>query len=100
MIAALDPLFVLSNRVEAAFWGAIGVGFLIAAIRNNRRGDALAAALTFVVFGLSDVVESHTGAWWRPWWLLAWKGGCVLVFLILIVGYLHGRDAQADDDQH
>jgi hypothetical protein len=31
----------------------------------------------FVLFGSSDVVEAQTGAWWRPLWLLAWKGVCL-----------------------
>jgi hypothetical protein len=34
-----------------------------------------------VPFGLSDLVESQTGAWWTPWWLFAWKALCVLGLL-------------------
>gem|GEM_PF-3089523 len=40
------------------------------------RGSA-AASVFLALFGVSDFVEVHTGAWWRPWWLLAWKGDCI-----------------------
>ena len=35
----------------------------------------------FAVFGLSDVIEAETGAWWHPWWLFVMKALCVLGFL-------------------
>lgn len=38
-------------------------------------------ASAFLAFGLSDIIESQTGAWWRPWWLLVLKGGCICAFL-------------------
>jgi hypothetical protein len=38
-------------------------------------------ACVLVAFGFSDVVEIQTGAWWRPWWLLVWKGACLLAML-------------------
>jgi hypothetical protein len=37
--------------------------------------------MCFVVFGVSDVIEAQTGAWWHPWWLFAMKALCVLGFL-------------------
>ena len=96
----LDPFFVYSNYAEAALLNAIGVAFLVAAaVRRGVKLDGgrvrrrlLSAAVTFVAFGWSDVVEAHTGAWWRPWWLLVWKGLCVLALLILTVRhYRHTR---------
>ena len=42
------------------------------------------AAVTFCAFGVSDIVEVETGAWWRPWWLLVWKGLCIVVLLVLL----------------
>lgn len=38
--------------------------------------------LSFAVFGVSDLIESETGAWWRPWWLFGMKAACVLGFLL------------------
>lgn len=79
-------MFEIVNYIEAGLWGLFAVGF---AVRTRRAGEArgrcLIAACAFLFFGLSDVVEAHTGAWWRPWWLLAWKASCLLVFLLLVI---------------
>ena len=55
------------------------------------RKDALIAACVFAIFGCSDMVEATTGAWWRPWWLLVWKGLCILALLILTIRYYQRR---------
>src|SRR2546430_2120329 len=61
-----------SNYLEACLWSAIGVGFFVRAVTQRaQRGDTIIAAIAFVLFASSDVVEAQTGAWWRPWWLLA-----------------------------
>jgi len=92
MTGTLDPIFVVSNRVEAALWLAIALAFGIAAVRRaSVRADCITGAITFALFGVSDLVETATGAWWRPWWLLAWKGGCVAVFLWLLARHARGR---------
>jgi len=31
-----------------------------------------------ILFGVSDIIEVSTGAFWRPWWLLALKGTCLI----------------------
>ena len=93
----IDPAFVLSNRIEAALWTSIGIGFFIGA-RFNRgviRRDALIAACVFAIFGCSDLVEATTGAWWRPWWLLVWKGLCLLALLVLTIRYFKRRRAHS-----
>lgn len=80
-----DPLFVHANQAEAVFWIAIGMGFAVRGEtlarqperRGNRRLCWLAAAV-LMAFGASDLVETQTGAWWRPWWLLLWKAACVI----------------------
>jgi hypothetical protein len=72
--------FEIANYIEAGLWAFIGLGFLIAAIRTPAsRRQLLFVAVTFVLFGVSDIVEASTGAWWRPWWLLIWKGLCLIV---------------------
>ncbi|MHC4132622.1 MAG: hypothetical protein ACYSSP_06740 [Planctomycetota bacterium] len=59
----------------------------------------IAASILLIAFGCSDFVEIRTGAWWRPWWLLVWKGGCLTGFAILLAWYylLKKRDAEAKD---
>ena len=77
-VAAFDPAFVYGNYVEAGLWTVFAI---IAAVKRNGAASwMLAAAL--LLFGVSDVVETRTGAWYEPWWLLAWKASCVLGILI------------------
>jgi hypothetical protein len=97
-VPTIDPYFVIANYAEAALWNAIGVVFLVAAAagqapRRDRRWPRtlIVAAVLFIAFGWSDVVETRTGAWWRPWWLLAWKGLCVLSLLAVGLGYYRSR---------
>lgn len=54
-----------------------------------RQWPLLAAAFVFLAFGLSDLVETQTGAWWKPWWLFAWKALCVHAMLALFI--IHRR---------
>lgn len=76
MLATYDPIFVWGNYLEACLWWALAVVAFFKAPAGAR--TVLVAGLA--AFGLSDVVEVQTGAWYRPWWLLAWKAACVLVF--------------------
>lgn len=89
----LASLHSTGNYWEAGFWGAIALGFAVAAIRRrgNLRRLLLIAALTLAAFGGSDLVEVRTGAWWRPWWLLAWKALCVAAMLWLYCAYQRTR---------
>src|SRR5262249_46986828 len=94
---AADPFFVISNQIESGFWTFLGLCFGIAALRkHSERRRCLLAALTLVVFGGSDLVEARTGAWWRPWWLLAWKVGCVAVLLGLLVSHVREKRRRQD----
>jgi len=89
----ITPEFRLLNFVEAGLWAVIAVIALAAGIRR-RGGDrwrcvGIAAAL--LPFGASDVVEAHTGAWWRPWWLLTWKAACLLALMLILLDYVRSR---------
>lgn len=91
-MAVIDPMFVLSNRIEAVLWLLIAIAMCVAAARRpTMRSDCIIAAAAFALFGLSDLVETTTGAWWRPWWLLAWKAACVLALLWLLQRHLARR---------
>ena len=96
---AVSAFFSDSNYFECVFWCAIGMAFCIrATLRRDHRPSVIVAGFTFVIFGISDFVEAHTGAWWRPWWLLVWKGLCLLVFLILLVRYAREKQALVNPD--
>lgn len=78
----MEPLdgLALFNLVEATIWFAFGVGLLGAAtFRPPGAHLGVQGGVAFLWFGVSDLVEMHTGAWFRPWWLLVWKALCILV---------------------
>ena len=71
---------VIGNYIEAVFWMTIGTVLGIAGRRTDPafKTLALVACGLFVVFGISDLIEAQTGAWWKPLWLLGWKGLCIV----------------------
>jgi peptidoglycan/LPS O-acetylase OafA/YrhL len=73
------------NHFEAGLWFIIGLGMLMAAVIKRRDSRwlklLLIAAVAFVLFGVSDIIEAETGAWWKPLELLALKAACVLTFI-------------------
>ena len=83
----VSSFFVTANYIEAGLWAIIGTGFLLHALLKYRGVNSFTAAAAFLLFGISDVIETRTGAWWRPWWLLVMKGGCIAVFLVLFARY-------------
>src|SRR5436305_2305342 len=95
MTAVITRAFQVSNYIEACLWTSIGLAFTLAAFRQVgiSRKHCCIAAITFILFGFSDLVESTTGAWYRPLWLLIWKGLCLLVFAWLLMKYLKERKA-------
>jgi len=91
-LAALR-FFRISNYLEAALWCLIGLGIASGIVRGAtlvgyRR---LIAALVLILFGVSDIIEAFTGAWYRPVGLLVLKGLCLAVILWLVAGELRRR---------
>ncbi len=72
---------VTYNVFEILLWGVLGCEFLRRGLTLQRamRLRCLLASVAFLLFAVSDAAEIYTGAWWRPWWLLAWKAACVIV---------------------
>ncbi len=81
------------NLIEAGFWIVFGVVATLGLWRQAGRLTpfSLIAGLVVIMFGLSDLVESRTGAWWRPLWLLLWKAVCLTG---MVVCYLKCRRAR------
>ena len=76
----------LFNWIEGAIW--MGVGSVLA--WKHRRWHksnlpALVAAVAFVLFGITDWIETQTGSWFRPTWLLVWNVGCVVALVACYV---------------
>jgi hypothetical protein len=78
------------NGCEAALWLSLAV-FVTARYHRAPVGlwrVARVMGVLFVLFGVSDVIEIQTGAWWRPPGLLILKGGCLigLAWCFLLLG--------------
>lgn len=81
------------NAFEIFLWAALGLAVWWrgrGAPPRVRRLTRL-AAVAFLLFAASDAMELKTGAWWRPWWLFAWKAVCVLVLAGCLVAHRRGR---------
>jgi hypothetical protein len=89
----LEEMYVKGNYIEAVIWSCFAIGFAMTAAKSlgQIRIHRLIATLTFLLFGLSDIVEVQTGAWWRPWWLFCWKASCVLSMVMLFGWYWRDR---------
>jgi hypothetical protein len=93
-VGAITGLFRTLNYLEAGLWIVVGIGLAVRATSlagGAARRNCLFAAITLLAFGVSDVVETRTGAWWHPWWLLVWKGVCVIVLAGLVVSWWRSR---------
>lgn len=79
----MQDLTRTGNMAEAALWGLVSLYFFVrwCRARDDLQPVFRGLAIAFLVFGVSDLIEARTGAWWRPVWLLLLKGGC-LIFLI------------------
>jgi hypothetical protein len=76
------------NFVEIGIWCAVGTVVAVVALRaaGTARRDGLIASVVLFAFGISDYAEIRTGGeWWTPWWLLIWKGTCVVALLALVL---------------
>ena len=78
------------NYYEAALWATLALVLAISSFRLKNRAYnrlLLISAGTFILFSVSDIIEAHTGAWWRPIELLILKTFCILVFALLYRHY-------------
>lgn len=89
----IPPLFPIVNWIEVFLWPVFGLICLGAVFRKEQahRRSLILLGITFFLFGYTDYLELHTGAWWRPMGLLALNALCVSVFLIMGVRFLRGR---------
>ena len=74
---------LLFNLIEGIWW--IGLGVWLMSIAAISKYYKTVLAIILILFGISDFVEMVTGAWWQPWWLLAWKALCITVGIILFI---------------
>ncbi|NES83824.1 MAG: hypothetical protein F6K10_21760, partial [Moorea sp. SIO2B7] len=80
-IKLLEAVYENGNYLEAGIWGIFALVFAVNGVKATNIGQkrrGFIAAIVFLLFGLSDIVEVQTGAWWHPWWLFIWKIICVI----------------------
>lgn len=80
MLEVPENFHMVFNQAEACLWSVIAL-ILALRLRMSRPWRWL-LPFAFAVFGVSDLIEARTGAWWEPWWLFVMKALCVLVFLL------------------
>ena|SRR5579871_5574871 len=85
------------NAGEALLWLVFAV---IVAVRfhgapRTVRQTARALAMFFVLFGVSDIIEMQTGAWWRPMGLLIFKAVCLAGLTCCFIALLRAMRADA-----
>ena len=79
--------FRAGNLIEGFLWISIGLGFAVSLLGPRLRDRKLVAMIAFFLFGVSDLIEMNYQCWWAPWWLLVWKGACVVMFLLLLLDH-------------
>lgn len=80
------------NLGEAFLWFGFAIAFLLRYVRGpDRKMKRLlrTLAITFAAFGISDVIEIQTGAWWTPWWLFLLKTVCLMIFIYCFAVWLN-----------
>jgi cation transport ATPase len=92
----MTDLDVTFNRCEATLWFVISALFALHAAITRARGRSVSYAqvaliAAFAAFGVSDIIESFTRAWWRPWWLFFLKAICIVTFLVCYLVYRRAR---------
>jgi hypothetical protein len=76
------------NLAEGILWLGFAIGFGLSVYRPGLRTRKIIAAVTFLWFGFSDFAEMNLSGD-LPWWLLLWKGSCLLVLLILLIDHAY-----------
>jgi len=80
------------NQLESLLWFSIAFILIEQAFFNKKvlqyKMLMFQSAITFILFGISDLIEAKTGAWWMPWSLLVFKGACLITFVYLFMCYL------------
>ncbi len=83
---------VTFNYIEACLWFTITVVLLVAVLTNAKVAPykiiTYYAAACFFMFGVSDLIEVQTGAWWKPVSLLLLNSACIIGFCYLFYRYI------------
>ncbi len=89
------------NAIFAASWIVVGVKICARSRRTNPavRPVVFVASGAFVLFGVSDVIEIFTGAWYEPVGLLVFKAFCLTTLIVCYVWYRRVRISVSAESQ-
>jgi len=81
------------NVIEAGIWFALATWFLFLAVRRKTslKKSFLIFSLTLFVFGISDIIETQTGAWYKPFGLFLLKAICVMLIAGCVCVFFRNR---------
>lgn len=79
------------NFAEALLWFVIAAVLFVKGWGSQFRALALFSTLIIFFFGVSDLVEVWSRAWWQPWWLLVWKMICGVGMLLSLIYYFRKK---------
>lgn len=88
----MDGLAIF-NSVEAVFWMTVGCVVFWKSREHFEPPLLLGLRLStitsfwFVLFGISDIFEVFTGAWYRPTSLLVFKAVCIVALVACGITY-------------
>ena len=96
-----DRKQLLRIQIAIIIAAIVSLVVLIVAAKSSRHVKKIAyvAVPTLFLFGVSDIVEVYTRAWWRPFWLLLWKGLCIIVLVVCVVYYLRETLKRGDNNE-
>jgi len=77
------------NIFEGFLWLGFSCIFFIPAMKRTEKNRlfCILGGLAFVFASLSEFYEAHTGAWWKPWWLILWKGSFAPISVLMYLWY-------------
>lgn len=70
-------VYIPFNLAEALIWFALGVFVLVRYLRHRKSWYELQYSLSFTLFGITDLIETHA----TTIWLLCFKAACLLAIL-------------------
>ena len=75
------------NAAEAVWWWIVAAVVARPPFESDRlrSGGRWVVVAAFAAFGVSDVIEYFTGAWWRPCWLLVLRIACIGTFIAVVI---------------
>ena len=77
-LAGYSWMYTRFNLLEATIWFGVAAFIFVRYARYRKTWYELQYAAAFILFGFTDILETHA----TTLWLLAFKGACLLAILL------------------